>query len=154
MSRFRSIFAFLTVMCAVGLAIPTTVQASSFGPESHERRSVGGAAAGTAGDYESQLFTGVTPARLMDTRASGTTVDGVSANGGAFIGVRSVQVTGRGGIPSTGVGAVAVNITVTNSKSAGYATVFPTGTSRPTASNLNFLGGATVANAVVTKLSP
>ncbi|MGB3411661.1 MAG: hypothetical protein WBA45_10715 [Microthrixaceae bacterium] len=112
----------------------------------------GRAAAVASGDYETQLYTGVTPARIFDTRPSGVTQDGLFANTGKFAGSRDVQVTGRGGVP-TGAGAVVVNLTVTNPTHVGYTTVFPTGTTRPNASNLNFVAGATVANAVVAKLS-
>ena len=39
----------------------------------------------------------------------------------------SSQVTGRGGVPATGVGAVALNVTVTNTTAPSFLTVFPTG---------------------------
>ena len=93
-------------------------------------------------------FTGLTPARLLETRAGLTTVDGQFLGGGA-VGHDSslaVQIAGRGGVPATGAGAVALNITVTNPTAAGFLTAFGTGQERPTASNLNFVPGATVAN--------
>jgi len=60
-----------------------------------------------------------------------------------------LQVTGRGGIPASGVGSVALNVTVTQPAGAGFVTVYPSGTLRPTASNLNYVAGQTVPNLVV-----
>jgi WD40 repeat protein len=48
-----------------------------------------------------------------------------------------------------GATAVALNVTVTRPTAAGFLTAFPTGRARPTASNLNFVKGQTVANMVV-----
>ena len=96
-------------------------------------------------------FTGLTPARLMDTRSDGATADGVSAGGGSLAGgsMRAVTVVGRGGVPGSGVGSVALNVTVTNPTVAGYLTVWPAGADRPLASNLNFVPGQTVPNMVI-----
>lgn len=90
-------------------------------------------------------FVAQKPARILDTRV------GVGANGAlAPGGVVDVQVTGRGGLPATGVWAVVLNVTATEAAAAGYLTVWPTGTSRPLASVLNLPArGATVPNLVV-----
>lgn len=84
----------------------------------------------------------VQPARLLDTRAGGSTVDGQQSGTGAFRPgeARSLPVAGRGGIPSTGAVAVAVNITGVSPTSATYVTAWPSG-SRPLASNLNLAPG-------------
>src|SRR5215212_3454469 len=50
----------------------------------------------------------------------------------------NLTVVGRGGVPATGVGAVALNVTATNPTSNSYLTVWPAGASQPLASNLNF----------------
>lgn len=99
----------------------------------------------------SGTFNGLTPARLMDTRADGITIDGQGAAAGrlAAQGVTTLDVTGRGGVPATGVGAVALNVTVTEPTADSFLTVWPTGATRPTASNLNFVAGQTVPNMVV-----
>ncbi len=92
-------------------------------------------------------YTPLTPYRLADTRyGTGTTKGKVGANG-SF----SVQIAGndKGKLPSSGITAVALNVTVTNPKSAGYVTVYPDGKSAPTASNLNFTTNETVANSVI-----
>ena len=43
-------------------------------------------------------------------------------------------------------------MTVTDPAGAGFLTVYPCGTSRPTASNLNFVAGQTIPNAVLAKV--
>jgi hypothetical protein len=95
----------------------------------------------------------LTPGRLMDTRAGQTTVDGQFAG----IGVRDansvteLQVGGRGGVPADAE-AVVLNVTVTAPAGSGFITVYPCGQAVPTTSNLNFVAGDTVPNAVVVKM--
>ncbi len=60
-----------------------------------------------------------------------------------------VTVTGVNGVPASGVGAVALNVTVTNATCAAWLTVFPAGQPVPSSSNLNYAAGQTVANLVV-----
>jgi ATP phosphoribosyltransferase len=55
------------------------------------------------------------------------------------------------GVPE-GASAVAANVTVTDTTQPSYLTVYPGGT-MPTASNLNWAPGATVANLVIGSLS-
>ena len=85
--------------------------------------------------------------------AASTTVDGqFSKMGLRSAGVTTVlRVAGRGGVPA-GAKAVTLNVTSTGSSAAGFVTVFPCGTSRPNTSNLNFAAGATVANAVTSRV--
>ncbi|MHB8453052.1 MAG: hypothetical protein ACYDAQ_21750, partial [Mycobacteriales bacterium] len=45
-----------------------------------------------------------------------------------------------------------LNVTVTGTTGDSYLTVFPAGTTRPVASDLNWLPGQTVANLTVVKL--
>lgn len=99
-------------------------------------------------------FVPLAPARLMDTRAGQPTVDGRSAGGGALNGStpRRLAVVGRGGVPASGVGAVVLNVTATRATTAGHLTVWPTGSPRPTASNLNVPAGGTVPNVVVAQV--
>ncbi len=96
-------------------------------------------------------YTGVVPARLLDTRAGSATVDGQFAGGGP-VGAGTVvnlTVLGRGGVPASGVGAVAINVTVAAPSATSFLTVFPAAATRPTASNLNFTAGQTIANMVI-----
>ena len=48
--------------------------------------------------------------------------------------------------------AVVLNVTGTDATGDGFVTVYPCGTARPQASNLNLLAGATTPNAVVVKV--
>ncbi|MEO3938401.1 hypothetical protein V3N99_16810 [Dermatophilaceae bacterium Soc4.6] len=93
------------------------------------------------------------PVRLLDTRATGATVDGAQVGRGALVPGQeiTVPVAGRGGIASD-ASAVVLNLTVVSARSAGYLSLYPCG-SRPNASSLNFGGGVTRANAVVTGLT-
>jgi len=90
-------------------------------------------------------FVGVTPKRLMDTReriGAGTLGDG---------GQVSLNVTGAGAAPAS-AGAVVLNVTVTNPTNGGFVSVWPSGVSQPTVSNLNYVRGETVANQVTVKV--
>jgi Tol biopolymer transport system component len=98
-------------------------------------------------------FGGLTPARLLETRvgAGMVTVDGQQQGVGALNADRTLDlpVLGRGGVPATGVGAVALNVTATEPTMGSFLTVFPAGALRPTASNLNMAIGTTVSNMVI-----
>jgi hypothetical protein len=90
----------------------------------------------------------ITPARLLDTRNG---VGGRStplAEGDSF----GLTVTGVGGVPSSGVSAVVLNITATQPTATTYLTAWPAGEERPTASNLNLTPGRTVANLATVKV--
>ncbi|WP_186526354.1 hypothetical protein [Leekyejoonella antrihumi] len=96
----------------------------------------------------SQVATGaglvpVTPARLLDTRQSRKP---------AARSTTTLTVTGHGDIPASGVAAVVLNVTVTSPVDAGFVTVWPSGSPRPTASNLNYAKGQVVANQVSVKV--
>jgi len=99
-------------------------------------------------------YQALVPARLLETRSGLSTIDGqFNGLGTAGIGaITPLQVTGRGGVPA-GASTVVLNVTVTGPTVPGYVTVYPCGIDPPLASNLNFVGGQTVANAVIVKLS-
>jgi hypothetical protein len=109
--------------------------------------------ADTTGYYLSGVFTPLDPARLLDSRARGSTVDDAQARVGLRLAgsVTEVQVTGRAGVPSAAT-AVVLNVTVTDPVGSGYVTVWPCGALQPNASNVNFSGGDTIANAVISKI--
>ncbi|MEP6940456.1 MAG: hypothetical protein ABI846_11895, partial [Rudaea sp.] len=94
------------------------------------------------------------PARLLDTRSGAATIDDAGAGAGALgaSGSLNLDVLGRGGVPSSGVSAVVLNVTVTAPSSSGFLTVWPAGGARPAASNLNFASAQTIANLVVAKI--
>ena len=93
-------------------------------------------------------LTPVVPARLLDTR------DGKGGWLGRLGAGQEIDLAlgGHNQVPS-GTSGVVLNVTVTDADGAGYLTVYPCGTSRPTASNLNYGGGSTRANLVVVQLS-
>jgi hypothetical protein len=99
-------------------------------------------------------FQTVVPARLLETRSGLSTADGVSNGIGMLAGpvVTHLQVTGRGNVP-TGATTAVLNVTVDGPTAAGFITVFPCDSAQPLASNLNFVPGLTVPNAVITKLA-
>jgi alpha-tubulin suppressor-like RCC1 family protein len=96
----------------------------------------------------SAAYIPLSPARLADTRP-GLTAPAGSPKGivapGATI---DVQVTGEGGIPDTGVYAVVLNVAMANPTGFGFVTAYPTGSSRPTAANLNVQDG-NASNSVI-----
>lgn len=93
-------------------------------------------------------YQALSPARILDTR---TGLGGTRIPGGGSI---DLQVANRGGVPSSNVGAVYLNLVATRAVTNGYLTVFPAGTAMPGVSTLNYVPGINVANAVITKLSP
>jgi Repeat of unknown function (DUF5650) len=98
-------------------------------------------------------FAPLSPGRLADTRPSGVTVDSSFAAGGARAAGSTFELTvaGRGGVPAAAQ-AVSLNVTAVDASADGFATVFPCGSPKPNASNLNYRIGRTLANAVITKL--
>ncbi len=100
------------------------------------------------------LDTALLPARLLDTRPGAPTIDGLAAGTGALApgATRTLTVTGRGGVPTTGVGGVVLNVTATGPTTGGYLTAYPVGAARPATSNLNFGPGQTIANLVIAKV--
>ena len=87
------------------------------------------------------LFHSLQPARLLDTRLNGNT----PLSGGE---TRSLVVTGRGGVPSAGVSAVVLNVTVSRPTAGGYVSAFPTGAVRST-SSVNFMPGDLASTRVI-----
>jgi hypothetical protein len=95
----------------------------------------------TAGGW----FNPLTPARILDTRP------------GDPIGERKtidLKVTGVGGVPESGVSAVAVNVTATNATAASYLVVHRKAPGFPLTSNVNFVPGRDVANLAIVDVDP
>lgn len=105
---------------------------------------------GTAAVVGESKFVGSNPTRLMDTRQA-STVDGKSLGEGPIRAdsTRALTVVGRGPIPATDVGAVALNITAIAPTALSFLTVWPAGATRPNTSNLNFVTGRTIANVAI-----
>ncbi len=90
-------------------------------------------------------FTAVTPKRLLDTRQGA----GTPVGAGQAI---NLSVTGGATTVPAGASGVALNVTVDQPSSAGYLTVWPTGSPQPLASSHNFVPGLTIANLVLAKV--
>ncbi|MGC2296773.1 MAG: hypothetical protein WA695_08815 [Candidatus Dormiibacterota bacterium] len=98
-------------------------------------------ATGSAG-----LFNAMPGVRVLDTR-NGT--GGISGPVGPSATIRVPVTGGTTGVPATGVSAVVFNLTVTQPTAASDVTAYPDSTTRPTASNINFGAGGTIANRVI-----
>ncbi|MCU1391918.1 MAG: uncharacterized protein JWM34_346, partial [Ilumatobacteraceae bacterium] len=98
-------------------------------------------------------FYALSPVRVVDTRpdqAQGAVPVTQQKYGGGTI--LRVLIAGSAGVPPSGAGAVSLNVTVVDPDGPGYVTVFPCG-GQPLASNLNFVAGQTVPNAVIAPVS-
>jgi hypothetical protein len=104
--------------------------------------------AGWYGGGDGQRYSALTPARILDTRAGNGAPAAKLGAGSAM----TLQVSGRGGVPATGVSAVVLNVTVTDTSTGGWLGAWPAGEALPLASNLNYLPGQTVANLVMVKV--
>jgi len=97
------------------------------------------------------LFTATAPRRLVDSRASGSTYDGLYAK----IGTRAakaglgVKVLARAGVPGD-ASTVAVTITVVDPGAAGYVKVAPCGAST-TGVNITYAAHQTITDTVLSR---
>jgi hypothetical protein len=92
-------------------------------------------------------FEPLVPVRVLETRVS----EGQRGYSGAKpVAGQTVElvVAGVGGVPA-GARAVVLNVTGVEASGAGFVTVWPCGSARPTASNLNLDRGETAPNLVV-----
>lgn len=89
------------------------------------------------------LYNPVTPARIIDTAT------GLGGIKGPLKINQTVEfvVTGKGGVPATGVSSVVLRATALSPTEHGYLTLYPADGPKPTTSNLVFTGGgSTVTN--------
>src|SRR5206468_3199096 len=90
-------------------------------------------------------YTPVGPTRILDTRSrlgvSTTTPVGPHAT-------LSAQFGGVAGLPTSGITALVLNVTVTEGTASGSLTVAQGGVADPSVSHLNWSAGQTVANQV------
>lgn len=106
-----------------------------------------------AGALDPSVFSALdSPQRLLDTRPTGVTADGTFRRAGTqpTRGSLELDVT-RAGVPDD-ASAVVLNVTAVGPHGPGYLAAHPRGTARPTASNVNYAPGQTIANAVVARV--
>ena len=100
-------------------------------------------------------FNAMSPQRLLDTRQASwaTTVDGLFQGGGPVQAgsTLELQVTGRAGVPTTGVDAVVLNLTGIGTAPT-FVTAFPSGSTAPNASTLNLSPGAPTPNLAIVRV--
>jgi uncharacterized protein (DUF1501 family) len=114
----------------------------------------GGGGSGTppAGGGTTTLgnFVAIAPSRVCDTR-DGTGVPMAPIGQGQTL---SVQIAGRGGVPASGVLAVAVNVTSADATHHGFFSVFPSNAPTTGSSALNPCPGRPVPNMAIVGLGP
>jgi hypothetical protein len=102
-----------------------------------------------------QGLTAITPVRALETRSdvpSGCLPSGLHCRRFVSNEILSLPVRGatcQGTAIPTAASAVVLNVTAVQPSSNGYITVWPGGTTRPTASSLNFSPGSVVPNLVI-----
>ncbi len=99
-------------------------------------------------DTSGATYVPVEPVRLLDTRVA----NGLAGMFAASL-PRTVQITGRGGVPADAL-AVTLNLTVTAQTAAGFVTVGPTPEASPATSSINFPRGDNRANGLTVPLAP
>lgn len=86
------------------------------------------------------VYVPVTPVRIMDTRYAAT--DDGSLGPLAAFSTTSLPIDGNNtnnaGLPSSGISAVSISVTVTAQTSGGFVSVYPGDSSRPVTSTINF----------------
>jgi hypothetical protein len=108
---------------------------------------------GTIGGFSAELigdYVALAPKRILDTRKN---IGGRSKKVGPGETI-TFKIAGAGGVPPSGVGAVALNITAVGATEGSFLTVFPGDISKPESSNLNTTVQRAVANMVTVGLSP
>ncbi|MFF4899176.1 PKD domain-containing protein [Streptomyces sp. NPDC001068] len=93
-------------------------------------------------------YVAVGPKRILDTR-SGT---GAAKRRVGPGGVVRLKVLGAGGVPTSRVTAVTLNVTDADATASSYVTVYPHGTGRPTATSLDFTAGRSNPNLVTVRV--
>lgn len=86
------------------------------------------------------------PGRLLDSRSSDVVPGGCFLAPGSR---RDVQVTGKAGVPSSGVAAVVLNVTAVSPWRTTWLTAFPAGAPTPPTSSVNANAGQSTAATVV-----
>lgn len=103
------------------------------------------------------VYTPIQPCRIVDTRLTGA--GPIAANTTRdFRATATADFSSQGGSAtdcgtmSINASAVALNVTAVFPDLAGYATVFPFGSTQPLASSVNYTAGAIVNNGIISKI--
>jgi len=95
-------------------------------------------------------FHPVDPVRLLDTRdGTGTDTGGLPLGAGAMV---DLAVLGSGGVPTSGVSGVVLNVTGVLPSDTTHLTVYPTGFAKPDTSNVNLTAFDIRPNLVTAKV--
>jgi uncharacterized protein (DUF1501 family) len=95
-------------------------------------------------------FVALAPTRVCDTRSGLGGRLGPVGSGETL----AVQIAGLGGVPSSGVSAVAVNVTSVNATEPGFFSVFPSNVAATGSSSINLVPGRAVPNMTIVGLGP
>ncbi len=108
-----------------------------------------------ATSVEQSAFVPITPCRLLDTRPAPDRVGTLGTFSAGQTQVANVRgINGQCNIPVSATG-VAMNVTALNGTQPSFLTMFPSGATQPTTSNLNWLPGQSpTPNKVDIGLSP
>ena len=145
------------VTVASGTSITATSPANYTGALDVTVTTSGGTSATSASDlftYTASYNSLAAPVRVFDSRTGNPSglATPFSATAGQHLVAgtpMAVQVAGASPYPvPASAAAVLLNVTIVNPAAGGYLTVFPTGVTMPTASNINFGTGQTVPNLV------
>lgn len=99
---------------------------------------------------ESGRMLALSPSRILDTR------EGIGAARGAAAGGVAIKllVSGRGGVPDSGVDAVVLNLLSIRPTEDGWVTAWPTDSAEPATANLSYRVGRVIPNLTVCKIGP
>lgn len=101
-------------------------------------------------------FHSVTPCRIVDTRNPANATGGGSGTGGPALtntASRDFPIQGQCGVP-VGAKAAVLNVTITQPTQEGHLTLWPSGTTKPLVSTLNFPAfEPAIANGAIVPLS-
>jgi RHS repeat-associated protein len=104
----------------------------------------------TGAGTDAAVFNPVDPARVMSTATgSGTCSPSPCARLAAGVPV-TVQVGGLGGVPSSGVSSVAINLTTGQPGAAGGLSAYQAGSSPPADAQVNYGSGEAITGLVIT----
>jgi hypothetical protein len=114
--------------------------------------SLGAIQYGTAATGPASDFRPTSPSRILDTRGAPDGPIGVAAAAPLRAAqIIDLQVTGVAGVPANAT-SVVLNVTVTAPTDSSFLTLWPSGETRPTASNLNWVANRTIPNLVTVQV--